>query len=689
MRKLLLILIISLFLFARPATCLAASSLRVSVFPKEIDQLGKYVISATNPDGSPFAGTLQTQYWLCPLEANSHTDLGCSAKPSNSFVIPSSGKAVQDLAFYPNNYGPAIETGKYFVQWKPASGAFDWSNETVLTVTPLDMKRYFNLTDGNFYRYNANNLRMNQIINDATRLDIKNETYCENTNSLFFSKTSKYAYWNPSYGTNDNGDLTTSDFMVWRPKWNEKGELETKTWSNYHQSFLPTSLDSYPVDGFTYEKFVSSNHQFGIKADSTDPLTPYVYSINPLNLNTYGGPDPNWYVTDEVRFVTDTKQTAGATNEADYKTKFCAETIDQALTAHFRTMPIMKYYAKIIDTPAYKGPVAVVNIREVPKQSLGDSNISNSNISYINCKSIADFPSNCPEVLREDWFMAKDIGLVRIDIKNFGGIFNTPPSPSCADDPDCQKNGIMNNPDLIEQLTSYHVNYPPEKYLTIDNETPNSRTFNIRLNRNDFSDLNFLDTLNQIQLVIDDDANWDNGYGVHVMVNMRDNGSWKSGNQVNGVYYVYEKELGISAPFYGWQTVPIASTYTSTTFGFNVSLVGLLYDGKDLNISINENDGVKGFSLANKNIYLYLEGQNGVHGTIPLFAKGQETYQGYTFAKIGQFIPSIPPSTPTIKPGDLNNDQKVDIFDLRHFLANFLKIFTIFDYNKLVENFGR
>ena len=39
-------------------------------------------------------------------------------------------------------------------------------------------------------------------------------------------------------------------------------------------------------------------------------------------------------------------------------------------------------------------------------------------------------------------------------------------------------------------------------------------------------------------------------------------------------------------------------------------------------------------------------------------------------------------------PGDINNDQKVDIFDLRYFLANFLKIFTIFDYNKLVENFG-
>lgn len=38
--------------------------------------------------------------------------------------------------------------------------------------------------------------------------------------------------------------------------------------------------------------------------------------------------------------------------------------------------------------------------------------------------------------------------------------------------------------------------------------------------------------------------------------------------------------------------------------------------------------------------------------------------------------------------GDLNKDTHVNIFDLRHFLSNFLQSFTIFDYNKIVENFG-
>lgn len=39
--------------------------------------------------------------------------------------------------------------------------------------------------------------------------------------------------------------------------------------------------------------------------------------------------------------------------------------------------------------------------------------------------------------------------------------------------------------------------------------------------------------------------------------------------------------------------------------------------------------------------------------------------------------------------GNLDNIGGVDIFDLRHFLTNFLQSLTIFDYNKMVENFGR
>ncbi len=645
-------LCLSFFTFAK--TSLAATSLNVSVFPSEIDQLEKYVITAANPDGSPFTGTLQTQYWICPLSAIHHTDTGCSGLSTNTFIIPQSGKAIQDLATYPNAGGSAIPVGKYFISWKPANWNYDWSQETIIAVTPLDMKRYFNLTDGNYYRYNAENFKVNQTITDATRIDIKNENFCnEDTTSMFFSKTSKYAYWNPFFEVNSD----PNNFMVWRPRWNAQGELETKTWSRYEQSALPTNLNTFPAAGFAFEYLRLQPYQLGINQ------TPYVYAFASQDLNAYSG---NGYVTNQVKFGAIEKQSDE--NETVYNARFCRDAPGVAQnTSTFNTMPIIKWYAKIIDTPVYKGPVVVVNMREVPK--------------YNDCKTIADFPGSCPQVLREDWFMAKDLGMVRFDVKNFGGVYGVPSTP-CADDPDCQKDGPMTNPFVRQELISYHVNYSQKKYLTITDQTNNSRKFNLHLNRNDFSDLNFLATLNHVQLVIDDDANWDNGYGLRVMAHVRDNGSWKNANQANGTYYVYEKELDGS--LFGWQAAPTSSTYTSSTLGFNVSVSGLLYDGQDLNLSIIENDGLKGFDLKNKNIYLYLEGQNGMHGTIPLFAQGQDSYQDYTLAKIGKFTP-----TPAALPGDLNKDDKINIFDYNELVTKFGKPYTKLDYQNILENLGK
>ena len=667
---LLLVLITGVILFGKTLTVSAASNLNVSVYPAEIDQLEKYVITATNSDGAPFTGTLQTQYWVCPLTVNSHTESGCVVMPSNTFAIPQSGKAVQNLAFYPNNYGPAIAAGKYFMQWKPATGNYDWSNETVVVITPLNMKRYFNLTDGNYYRYNANNLKMNQVISDATRLDIKNENFCnEDTTSMYFSKTNKYAYWNPSYSTNDSngGALTTSDFMVWRPRWNEKGELETKSWSNYKPQALPTDLNFFPSSGFLFANLKSQTYQLGVNQP------PYIYAFNNYDLNQYKS--GNGYVTNQVKFGVFSAPLSGE-SESQYNTRFCRDAPINALGEGFNTMPLIKWYAKVVETPAYIGPVVVVNMREVPK---GGYNSGGS------CNSVVDFPQNCPGVLREDWFMAKDIGMVRFDVKNFGEVYDVP-SPTCSNDPDCQNDGPMTNPFVKQQLTSYRAHYPQEKYLTITNQSDKSRKFNIHVNRNDFSDLNFLSTLNQIQLVVDDDANWDNDYAMRVMVHMRDNGLWKSANQTNGIYYVYEKESDGSN--YGWQAIPVTSKYSNTTLGFNVSIDGLLYDGEDLNVSINEDDGAKEFSLVNKNIYLYLEGQNGVLGVIPLFAQGQDTYQGYTLAKIGKFTPAIIPPTTTPLPGDLDSDGHVNIYDYNLLVSKFGNPYTIFDYNDLVGNFG-
>lgn len=48
-----------------------------------------------------------------------------------------------------------------------------------------------------------------------------------------------------------------------------------------------------------------------------------------------------------------------------------------------------------------------------------------------------------------------------------------------------------------------------------------------------------------------------------------------------------------------------------------------------------------------------------------------------------------PTLTPSCKPGDLNCDGKVDIFDYNILVAKFGNPYTIFDYNNLVGNFGK
>jgi hypothetical protein len=647
--------LVIVFLITFPQS-LAAQRVNVSVFPNEIDQLGKYVIVATNPDGTPFTGYLQVQYWLCPLGAKTHDDPGCvGPRLGSQFYIPPSGKSIQNLALYPHYRGWAVPVAKHFQMWKPASGNYEWSNETSVTVTPLDMKRYFNLKEGNFYIYDANNLKTGKsfINTPATRLDIKEETICgERTTSMFFSKTTKYAYWNPSYEVNDW--TNTDRFLVWRPRWNEKGELETKTWSEYRQDYSFPSLNTFPSDRFSFERMVRQIYHYGVDYSTKTPFPPYVYTLDKLDLNQYSGPDrEKWYLMDQICFKDLAPQPGESENQ--FQNRFCQTAPSLAAQCSgFHTVAIMKYYAKIIDTPTYKGPAVAVVMREAPKERLTNKD----------CKSINDFPQKCPEVLREDWFMAKDIGLVRIETKNFGGIYGTDPnSPSCANDPDCTKDGPMSNPWLVQNLISYRVSYPQEKYLSIKEETSKTRVFTISLNRNDFSDLNFLSTLTKAQLVIDDDTNWHNGYGLRVMVILRDHERWKTSNSVNGVYYVYEPELG--GPAWGWQSINVNSAYTHQTNGFKVKLEGLLYDGEDLIFSIRENDGGKGFSLNGKNIYLYLEGEKDPKGVVPLFAQGPESYYGFTFAKIGKFIPSI-------IPGDINGDGKVDFRDIKILLSSYL-----------------
>ena len=87
---------------------------------------------------------------------------------TTSFDIPSTGKNVEDLSTYAIN-GNIIPVGKYFQQWKPSTGDYEWSDQTHVSITKLDMERYWNLISGNTYFYDLKNNKMNQQSDKASR----------------------------------------------------------------------------------------------------------------------------------------------------------------------------------------------------------------------------------------------------------------------------------------------------------------------------------------------------------------------------------------------------------------------------------------------------------------------------------------------------------------------------------------
>lgn len=213
--------------------------------------------------------------------------------------------------------------------------------------------------------------------------------------------------------------------------------------------------------------------------------------------------------------------------------------------------------------------------------------------------------------------------------------------------------------------------------LSITPVTATKTKYNISLTPADFTNSQYLAGLNTLQFVIDDDPNWLNGYGARVMVNSRAWSTWQSTNQADGKYYVWEIERGGN----GWQLATRPAEYDQQTLHFKVNVTNFNYTATSLNATV-EIDNYGTTPLNSKNIYFYLEGQDGILGVVPTFALGSETYTNYgltwTYAKIYQ-----PQST--AKPGDLNADGQVNILDLRQAIQTT----DVFMYNLVVSNYGK
>ena len=59
---------------------------------------------------------------------------------------------------------------------------------------------------------------------------------------------------------------------------------------------------------------------------------------------------------------------------------------------------------------------------------------------------------------------------------------------------------------------------------------------------------------------------------------------------------------------------------------------------------------------------------------------------GYELGTIGAQSAN---NLPTIRPGDLNDDNEVNLLDYNLLVAGYGTKYTIFDYNTLVSNYGK
>ena len=144
--------------------------------------------------------------------------------------------------------------------------------------------------------------------------------------------------------------------------------------------------------------------------------------------------------------------------------------------------------------------------------------------------------------------------------------------------------------------------------------------------------------------------------------------------QDNGWAYL-DKVLGLNkldaVVNYAWLTRASGTIYPSDIAGLSDWMSPISVDcGDGTNCAIwKENSG----------LHFFLNGMDAIDRFMTLFIINPADYK----------LNPYQTSTPTPKPGDLNGDTHVDIFDYNLLVANFGNPYTIFDYNALVGNFGK
>ncbi|OGD08650.1 hypothetical protein A2397_04910 [Candidatus Amesbacteria bacterium RIFOXYB1_FULL_44_23] len=273
----------------------------------------------------------------------------------------------------------------------------------------IDLKSYWNLNPGNSWTYIGYNTFTSTTANFNSRLSIEEKVNaCGYTlTPLRFTKDSVYGYWN-NKNTTDPGTANLR-FLVsyFEPNtaWSENtfGALYSKVYSFPANSTLPISElgpinPTHNVNNRMYDTFPFSYFYYA----------PYLYAERYIQ--------PNWNL-ERVDRLYSTKTGADP---------ICPGNYNQA-TDYPRYWNI-RYIEDNVDTPAYSGPV--LRLRQIEGK----------------------YPLNTGWYIREDWYLAPNIGIVQMDIKNLVSLC---PNTGVRD-PDCDGLGPMANPPAKMKLTGYY-----------------------------------------------------------------------------------------------------------------------------------------------------------------------------------------------------------------------------------------
>lgn len=299
----------------------------------------------------------------------------------------------------------------------------------VVNQTGYDMKKYWNFSPGYSWTYQGRNTYESTTRTFTTRIDAEEKVLLNNhlAQPLRYTKNNVWGYWLPKYSSADpnQGKLNLRFFLTaFAPNepW-KSSTLGALGWKSYRNESNPLSTLGPLCTGSLPPCYTSRTFDDRFLGNSY--YAPYIFSESYLK--------DLWEIHKIERLH--------ALNPLVSESWYIPETM-------YREWDI-KYFPAIINTPAYSGP----GLRFAQLES--------------------DFPGRGFWDIREDWYFAPNIGIVRVDEQNLLG--------KPTNDPLRDISQPLSNPGASFELSSYYLSGTPLPVSSDSTSTPQNQPFKIRV----------------------------------------------------------------------------------------------------------------------------------------------------------------------------------------------------------------